>query len=84
MDFLSPELLNGLGLAGGVTFIGWLIATGRLATKRELAEKNDTIAYQRAHIDELTAQIGILTREQGQTVIEALAGIRQAAEGVTE
>ena len=32
---ISPDLLNGIGVVALVLWVGWMLATGRLVTRRE-------------------------------------------------
>lgn len=38
MEALSPAILNGVGVVGMLAGLFWMLATGRLATRRELDE----------------------------------------------
>jgi len=43
MTALPVGLLNGIGVVGIVALLGWLLATGRLATRREVDAKDRQI-----------------------------------------
>lgn len=35
MEFITPALLNGVGVVGLLSALFWMLATGRLVTRRE-------------------------------------------------
>lgn len=83
-DFQIPaEWLTGSGLAGMVAALYWGLYTGRLATGRELGEKNAEISENRQTIRELLDQNGALIQER-TAAVAALDALRRVAGGETK
>lgn len=75
----DPQFLN-LGLLPGVVFIGWMLATGRLATARELRELRQEIHWLRQRNDELNTQYMAVVQEHAATTIKFLNAFDRATE----
>lgn len=85
MEAIPPGLLEGVGIAGILVFLFWLIATGRLSTRREVDDlrhdrdqwrtesriKDQTIA-------DLTKQNADMLNAFGPTLTDFLEGLRRA------
>lgn len=73
-DVVSPALLNGVGVVGLLVGLFWMLATGRLVTRREAdaIERRAESAEQRAA--EATAQLTEMMEfaRLGKQVINAL------------
>lgn len=80
MDWsIPPEWVTGTGFLTAITVVYYMLLTGRLATGRELSEKNAEIAENRATIRELLEQNGVLVREN-ETTVKAMEALRSVAE----
>ena len=72
-----------LGPAGGIGFgiwIFWMIATGRLITRREADALMATIEAQRRTIHTQAEQMNLVMKETAPTLNEFLADLRDAVE----
>lgn len=79
-DFPIPvEWLTGTGFLTAIAVLYYMLLTGRLATGRELAEKNEEIQQNRDSIRELLSQNSILIQEHAADN-QALEAFRRAAE----
>ena len=73
----------GAAITGGWVFTLWFIRmlfTGKLATFREINEKNAELDYLKKSLYELTEQNNVLLREMGATVTSVLEAVREVAE----
>lgn len=81
---LPPALLNGAGVVSLLVGLFWMIATGRLVTRREhdnrVADKDAQIADLRKANDVKDAQIEKLS-VVGETVAKVLQSIETLARG---
>lgn len=66
---LPTGLTNGVGVAALLVVLFWMLATGRLATRRELREKNERI---------VTLETAVRTRDE--QVDAALAVLPEVAD----
>lgn len=73
-------LLNGAGVAGLLVFTFWMLATGRLCTGRELAEKNKRIAALEGSLKERDYQLSLVLTETMTTINPVLKAMRDAAD----
>ena len=91
MDTLPPGLLNGIGVVAVVLFVGWMIWTGRLVTRRELDDiAHDRDEWRAAHRISETARVeerehnAALVQDVARPVQEFLGAFRQLAENQRE
>ena len=81
---LPPALLNGVGVVGLLVGLFWMLATGRLVTRREhdgrVADKDAQIADLRKANDVKDTQLEKLTNDVATTVIRVLESIHALAE----
>lgn len=73
---------NSIGVAGLLVVLFYMIATGKLATPRELREKNQRIKTQDATIKTLQNQLSLVLTESMTTLSPVLKAMRAAAEAV--
>ena len=78
MDYSG--LTNGVGTAGLLVLLFWMLATGRLCTGRELREKNDRIAVLEKMIETRDAQHSLMLTETMPAVTNVLTALHEAAE----
>lgn len=76
---IPAQWLTGGGMGAMIAALYWGLYTGRLATGRELADKNTEIAENRASIRELMSQNGELIRER-DAAVKALDALRIIAQ----
>jgi len=86
MDTYTLLGVNVTGLASALGLLFWLLSTGRLATGRELGEKQDEIRALKQALEVRDRQLDSVLREYlpaANSVMKALhqAGVRQEAEG---
>jgi hypothetical protein len=85
MDAIPPALLNGVGVAGLLVGLFWMLASGRIVTRREhegrVADKDAQIADLRKANDVKDAQLEKLTSDVATTVIRVLESIENLARG---
>ena len=74
MDFLTPALLNGVGVASLLVGLFWMLATGRLVTRREADGITKRAESAEATRDAVIAQNSELMEmaRLGQSVFTAL------------
>jgi cell division protein FtsB len=73
----------GAAITGGWVFTLWFIRmlfTGKLATFREINEKNAELEYLKKSVLELQEQNNVMLRELGTTVTSVLEAVREVAE----
>lgn len=80
MDGLPVGLVNGIGVVTVVVIVGWMIATGRLVTRREADAMNATITAQRSQLDEQGRQLTLVLNEAMPTTNAVLKALHRAAE----
>lgn len=80
IDGVPTALLDGLGTVALVVVLFWMLATGRLATGRELREKNEEIQFLRAANESLTKQNGLMLRESVPATNAVMSALHQALE----
>lgn len=82
MDAIPPALLNGVGVVGLLVGLFWMLATGRLVTRREhdgrIADKDQVIATQARTIDVKDSQLEKLS-VVGETAIRILSSVEALA-----
>ena len=82
MDTLPVFLL---GPTSGIAFglwIFWMIATGRLVTRREADAKDETISAQRRTIESQNEQMLLVLKETAPTLTDFLDDLRGAMKAV--
>lgn len=77
---LPTGLLNGSGVVGLLVILFWMLASGRLATGREIREKNQRIEYLQATNAELLKQNGVLLRASVPATNAVMNALHQALE----
>jgi hypothetical protein len=81
---MDPSFLTGLPVAtsivGVAAILFLLVASGRLASPREVRDMSATIAWQRKRIEELHDQKTAMLREMTATQLAFLADIRDAGQ----
>lgn len=81
---IPPELVGGTTAAGMFAGLFWMLATGRLVTRREhegrVADKNEVIATQKTTIDVKDKQLENLA-VVGETVIRILHSVEGTSRG---
>jgi hypothetical protein len=71
---------NSIGVAGLLVVLFFMIATGKLATPREIREKNKRIDLQDQEIKTLRNQLSLVLTETMETINPVLRAMRSAAE----
>jgi hypothetical protein len=77
------DVFNGIGVVGLILLFGWLLATGRLATGRELREKDRRINALEKALDTRDQQL-MTVFEALPKIARAMGGIHNAVEAVTD
>lgn len=72
------------GLLGALSWLFWMLATGRLGTRRELDEKNKRIERLEEAVKERDHQIDAVLMEYLPAANSVMKALHQAAEGVRE
>lgn len=80
MDQISVDLLRGLGVVGLTCVLFWMLATGRLATGRELREKNATIERLEETVRVQRHQLTLVLNEAMTTISPVLRAMRAAVD----
>ena len=80
MDLPLTDLLRGLGVVGLTCGLFWMLATGRLATGRELREKNQRIQALEATLRTRDHQLSLVLTETMTTISPVLKAMRAAVE----
>jgi hypothetical protein len=82
VDAIPPALLNGVGVGGLLAVLFWMLATGRLVTRREhegrIADKDQVIATQERTIAVKDSQLEKLA-VVGETAIRILSSVEALA-----
>ena len=85
LDAIPPAVANGVGVVGLLVLLFWLLATGRLVTRREMdsrmADKDAQIALLSKANDVKDSQLEKLTSDVATTVIRVLESIEALAKG---
>lgn len=87
VETYGPLVGNGVGVVGCLVWLFWMLSTGRLATGRELREKDKRIEAQAEALKVRDEQISAVLLEYlpgANAIMRALheaAGVRQDAEG---
>ena len=74
-------VVNAGGLVAALSLLFWLLATGRLATGRELTEKNGRIADLEKMVSERDAQIAVVMAEYLPAANSVMKALHAAAIG---
>lgn len=72
--------LNGVGVVGILIVVFWALLSGRLATGRELREKDRRIATLEEALDDRDRQMAAILNQVLPTTNQLLRGIHEAAE----
>jgi len=72
---------NGIGVVGLVVLLFWMLATGRLATARELREKDRRIAFLEKALTERDKQLSLVMSESIPVTSTVLNALHHALEG---
>ena len=75
-----PVVANGIGVVSIVVAVGWMIATGRLVTRREHSALERQLEARTAENRDLIEQNGLLLRSSVPTVNAVLGALHHAAE----
>lgn len=75
-------IFNGVGVVGVVLVVGWMLATGRLATGRELREKNARIKALEEVLETRDGQLDLAVQTLPM-IAAAMQGVHKAAEEAT-
>lgn len=74
MDFITPALLNGVGVVGMLAGLFWMLASGRLVTRREAdayTRRAEAAEKERAALIEQNGELMEMAR-LGQSMFRAL------------
>lgn len=82
-EFDLLRWLNGISVVALVLWFGWMLATGRIATRRELVEKDRRIAALEKALDTRDSQL-MTVFEALPKIARAMGGIHNAVEEVKE
>lgn len=72
---------NGIGVVGLIVLLFWMLATGRLATARELREKDRRIAFLERALTERDKQLSLVMGESIPVTSTVLNALHHALEG---
>lgn len=80
MEGLPIAVVNGVGVVGAVVWLGWMLGTGRLATGRELREKNQRIEFLQTALEQRDRQVNMLMGESIPVTSTVLNALHRALE----
>jgi biopolymer transport protein ExbB/TolQ len=80
LETYGPLVGNGVGVVGCLVWLFWMLSTGRLATGRELREKDKTIAAQAKSLEDRDRQLAKVLDEYLPGANAVMQALHQAGE----
>lgn len=80
----APILANGVGVSALLAGLFWMLASGRLATGREIREKNKRIEKLESALEIRDAQLDTVLKEYLPAANSVMSALHQAAGEVAD